>query len=531
MDCTFTRIPYRHTGSFAPIILDYLDQSPSLKAFFQYPPSAEGVREAVNNRKLVTTNRKLLNGELIKQYASVKASGKVQKNIDSLLNENTFTVCTAHQPAIFTGTLYFIYKILHTIKIAERLNQENPANHFVPVYWMGSEDADLDELGKIFLDNEKIVWDTKQKGAVGRMNTKGLDKIIQRIEGEFSVQPFGKELITVLKDCYLKSPDIQTATFHLLHSLFERYGLVVVIPDNSAYKREMISIFRDDLLNQKPSEIVEKTIAGLEKNYKVQAKPRAINLFYLKDSIRGRIERSGEEFIVHDSELKFTEKEILDELENHPDRFSPNVILRGLFQETILPNIAFVGGGGETAYWLELIDLFKHYRVHFPVLLLRNSFLIVEKKWQEKIKRMGFEVKDFFKSEQELLTQLVSRHRNGELKLENEFAAATRLYVDLKDKAAVIDKSLQQHVEALQARALRPLQELEKKLMRAEKRKFNDEHRQIRQIKEALFPMEGLQERIENFLPYYAKWGNHFMEMLYKNSLTFEQEFAVLVEN
>ena len=220
----------------------------------------------------------------------------------------------------------------------------------------------------------------------------------------------------------------------------------------------------------------------------------------------------------------------MKELDEHPERFSPNVILRGLFQETILPNIAFVGGGGEVAYWLEYKELFNHYKVHYPVLILRNSFLIVEKKWSEKIKRMGFEIKDFFKSERELLTLLVSRHRNGELKLENELAAATQLYHKLKDKAAVIDKSLQQHVEALQARAIRPLQELEKKLMRAEKRKYSDEQRQIHQIKDALFPLDGLQERIENFMPYYAKWGKDFMETLYQKSLTLEQEFGVLAE-
>ena len=530
MDCTFTQIPYKQTGYFSNLILDYLDQSPALKEFYQFSPNAEGVKKAIDNRKKIKTNRAVLVEELKKQYAAVKTSEKVQQNINSLLKENTFTVTTAHQPAIFTGTLYFIYKILHTIKLADQLNKENPNNHFVPLYWMGSEDADLEELGKIYLDNEKIVWDTKQQGAVGRMNTKGLDKIIQRIDGEFSVQPYGKELCELLRQSYLQSPDIQTATFRLLNSLFEQYGLIVVIPDNAAFKKLMLTVFKDDLLNQTASEIVDKTIAELEKNYKVQATPREINLFYLKDDIRCRIEKIDPGYNVIDTKVVFTEKELLKELDEHPERFSPNVILRGLFQETILPNIAFVGGGGEIAYWLEYKELFNHYKVHYPVLILRNSFLIVEKKWSEKIKRMGFEVKDFFKSERELLTLLVSRHRNGELKLENELAAATQLYHKLKDKAAVIDKSLQQHVEALQARAIRPLQELEKKLMRAEKRKYSDEQRQIHQIKEALFPLDGLQERIENFLPYYAKWGKEFMETLYQKSLTLEQEFGVLVE-
>ena len=530
MDCTFTQIPYRQTGYFSNLVLDYLDQSASLKEFYKYSPTPEGIRAAIEDRKKIKTNRSLLVEALKSQYQSVQASVAVQKNIESLSKENTFTITTAHQPAIFTGTLYFIYKILHVIKLANQLNKDYPENHFVPVYWMGSEDADLEELGKIYLDNEKIVWDTKQKGAVGRMNTKGLEKIIQRIDGEFSVQPFGKELCELLKDAYLKSPDVQTATFKLLHSLFEKYGLVVVIPDTPVLKKLMIPLFKDDLLNQTASGIVNNTITEIEKTYKVQAKPRDINLFYLRDDFRERIEKGEEGFSVVDTNIKFTENEILKELDEHPERFSPNVILRGLFQETALPNIAYVGGGGETAYWLEYKKLFEHYKIHFPVLLLRNSYLIVEKKWSEKISKMGFDVKDFFKSERELLTLLVSRHRNGELKLEKELAAAIQLYDKLRNKALAIDKSLLQHVEALQAKAIRPLQELEKKLMRAEKRKFGDEQRQINQIKQALFPLDGLQERIENFMPYYAKWGKDFMEMLFHKSLTTEQEFVVLVE-
>jgi bacillithiol biosynthesis cysteine-adding enzyme BshC len=315
-----------------------------------------------------------------------------------------------------------------------------------------------------------------------------------------------------------------------LHRLFEGYGLITIIPDTGELKRQMIPVFEEDLFHQKPSEIVSSTIDSLAKHYKVQANPREINLFYFKDSMRSRIYREGELFKVFDSFISFTPSEIREELNKYPERFSPNVILRGLFQETILPNIAFIGGGGETAYWMELKDLFDHYRVPFPVLVLRNSFLFVEKKWQQKIHNMGFAVKDFFKSEQQLLTELVSRNRNGELKLEGEMERVVQFYDQLKSKAAEIDKSLLQHVEALRARALRPVQELEKKLLRAEKRKFEAEQRQIHTIKKALFPKDGLQERIDNFMPYYAKWGKEILQVFYTNSLVFEQQFVVLEE-
>lgn len=530
MNVNSTTVAYPQTGYFSKLIVDYLNNAEALQPFYQHKVSAEGIRNAIEARQKVETPRALLVQELEKQYAGVSAVQAVQDNIQLLLQPNTYTITTAHQPAIFTGNLYFIYKILHVIKLAERFKQEMPDSHFVPVFWMGSEDADLDELGSVYLAGEKITWNTKQKGAVGRMNTKGLDLLIHRIEGELSIQPYGKELVALLKTCYLESTDVQTATFKLLHTLFAAYGLVVIIPDNANLKKVMQPVFENDLFQHQPAVTVNKTITQLSSHYKVQANPRDINLFYLKDDIRELIEAKGEGYEVRNTNITFTREEIQAELTAHPERFSPNVILRGLYQETILPNIAFVGGGGETAYWLELKALFEQYRVPFPMLILRNSFLVIEKKWQEKIDKMGWSAADLFQSEQQLLNQLVSSHKNGELKLQQELEAANKLYQLVKDKAIAVDKSLQQHVEALQVRALKPLQELEKKLLRAEKRKYESEQRQIHVIKTALFPRNGLQERVDNFMPYYAQWGPAFIDLIYQHSLTLEQEFVVLSE-
>jgi bacillithiol biosynthesis cysteine-adding enzyme BshC len=530
MDCNSTRLPYADTGYFSKIMVDYLNQAPSLQSFYQHPVSKEGMQAAIKNRQAVKNHRLLLVDELTKQYAGVSAAEAVQSNIKKLLSENTFTVCTAHQPAIFTGHLYFIYKIVHAIKLAEQLKKDFPQNDFVPVFWMGSEDADLDELGHVYLGGEKLVWNTKQAGAVGKMNTKGLDALIHRISGELSVQPHGKDLVKLISACYLETADIQTATFKLLHHLFAEYGLIVIIPDTANLKRIMQPVFEEDLFQQKPSAIVEKTIKRLAENYKVQANPRAINLFYLKDGIRNLVELKDGVYEVRDTDIKFTAEEIKKELQDHPERFSPNVILRGLYQEILLPNIAFIGGGGETAYWLELKDLFDQYKVPFPVLVLRNSFLIVEKKWQEKIQKLGFAAKDFFQPEQQLLTALVSRYKNGELKLKQELEATTQVFQLLKNKAGAVDKSLLQHVEALQARTLKPLQELEKKMLRAEKRKYEAEQRPIQQVRTALFPHNGLQERFDNFMPYYAQMGPSFIKTIYDHSPALEQEFIILEE-
>ncbi len=218
----------------------------------------------------------------------VNKSAAVQKNIEALLSPGTFTVTTAHQNNIFTGPLYFIYKILHAIKLADQLNKSLPPYKFVPVYYMGSEDADLAELNHINLNGEKLVWSTKQTGAVGRMKVdKDFLKLIDAIEGQLAVLPHGEEVIILVKDCYRLGEDIQTATFKIVNALFADYGLIVLFPDNAALKQQMLKVFEDDLLNQTASAIVEKTSARLGELYKVQAHPRDINLFYLEDGIKG----------------------------------------------------------------------------------------------------------------------------------------------------------------------------------------------------------------------------------------------------
>jgi bacillithiol biosynthesis cysteine-adding enzyme BshC len=334
-----------------------------------------------------------------------------------------------------------------------------------------------------------------------------------------------------MRDSYQEGDSIQSATFKIVNALFGEYGLVILLPDNAELKRQMIPVFKDELLQQSASGIVEKTAERLsDAGYKAQANPREINLFYLKEDSRERIVMQHSTFNIQHSTRRFSETEILNELKEHPERFSPNVILRGLYQETILPNLVFIGGGGEMAYWLQLKDLFHHYHVPYPMLVLRNSFLIVEKKWQEKIAKLGFGLDDFFLSHGEILNRLVLRENEKIIKLNGSLTELDQLYDSFKKQATAIDVTLGKHVDVLRLRTVKQLQQLEKKMLRAEKRKFADQQRQINTIKEHLFPKNGLQERIENISYYYAKWGREFIHRLYESSLSLEQEFVVVQE-
>jgi bacillithiol biosynthesis cysteine-adding enzyme BshC len=530
MNFTASRLPYSETGYFSRLIMDYLEERDFLKPFYAHPVSYAGLEAAMRDREQFPTDRGTLVQVLEDLYKGHPRREAVDRHIRLLQHNNSFTVTTAHQPAIFTGNLFFIYKILHVIRLAADLSARYPGKHFIPVYFMGSEDADLEELGHIYLNGEKISWDTAQTGPVGRMSTQGLDQIIGRIDGEFGSEPFGPGLVRLLRSAYLESATVQEATFKLLHQLFGDHGLIVLIADDRRFKTLMKPVFRDDLFLHLPSAITGETTRRLAEQYPVQANPRGINLFYMGDQLRGRIDLHDGVYQVQGSSIRFTPEALEKELEQYPERFSPNVILRGLFQETLLPDIAFIGGGGETAYWLELRSLFDHYRVPFPVLVLRNSFLLIRSGWKAKMEKAGLSAKAIFRDEETLLDQLVKDHSSHQLNLEQEIGQLEDYYDRLKQVSETVDATLAQHVEALRSKALKGVTELEKKILRAEKRNYADLRNRIHEIREALFPLNALQERIENFIPWYAAYGKAFFDLIHQHSLLLEEAFVVLEE-
>lgn len=526
-----TYISYLETGKFTKIVVDYISGANDLKDFYEHEVSIDAIKSAIAQRKNFNSNRKLLVEQLQIQYENINDSSDVNENIEALLDEKTFTVCTAHQPNIFTGHLYFIYKILHTIKLAADLKKQLPQYNFVPVFFMGSEDADLEELNHIVVDGKKYVWQTKQKGAVGRMKVDdSLLKLIDEIAGRIAVEKFGNYIIELFKKCFQKNSTIEQSTFLLVHHLFKSYGLVVFLPDNAILKSAMLPVFEEDIFKNTSSQIVNNTSGNLSTKYKVQAYPREINLFYLKDDTRSRILQVKDQFVVHDTDITFSKGELQNELKDHPGRFSPNVILRGLYQEMILPNLAFIGGGGELAYWLELKDLFKYYEVPFPMLIVRNSFLIIEKKYHDLIEKLNLVSTDLFKNEEVLLNKIVKGKTTHRLRLDEEKFQIQQAYFSIKRLVKEIDVTLEQHAEALETKANKRLETMEKKMLRAEKRKFEDSKNQLSKIFNSLFPGGGLQERTENFMLLYSKWGNDLFKILYDNSLTLEQKFCVIEE-
>jgi uncharacterized protein YllA (UPF0747 family) len=216
------------------------------------------------------------------------------------------------------------------------------------------------------------------------------------------------------------------------------------------------------------------------------------------------------------------------ELERFPERFSPNVILRPVFQEMILPNVAFIGGGGELAYWLELKQVFDAVGALFPVIILRNSFALVDARTTALLQKLDLKAEDFFAPMKSIDEAIVKRSTGLSLELNAEKEKLELVYTLIADKASAVDQTLNKHVAALQKKGLERIGILEKKMMRAEKKKFEASLRQAAKVKASLYPSGILQERIDNLLPWYAVYGDSFIQTLYENSQGLKLAFCIL---
>lgn len=524
-------LPYGVTQRFSQLVLDYLDGAPALQSLYTYAPDEAGIAAAIKGREAFPVDRAGLVELLREQYTHLSWSEPVEENLAALLSENTFTICTAHQPNLGTGYLYFVYKILHAIRLTQDLNDEYPDKHFVPVYYMGSEDADLEELGTFRIGDKKFVWDAGgQTGAVGRMNTATLAPLLKEL---FSLLgppgPFLEALQVLLMQAYTGEATIGQATRYLVHGLFGKYGLIILDPDNAELKRGFIPVMKADLLEGPASRLVPETIAGMEAaGYKAQAFPRDINLFYLRDDLRERIVREGDLWTVVNTDIRWNEPELLAELEAHPERFSPNVMLRPLYQEHILPNIAFIGGGSEVAYWLQLKQLFGNHKVFFPALLLRQSVMWLNAGHQDLMGKVALPIETLFRDADETARCYVEKHGSNDWNTDEEHAALETLLNSLREKAARVDPTLEKSAIAALKKMEHQLKVLQTKMLRAEKRRQSDGLARLERLQHSLFPKGGLQERTENFMPYFLEFGDDFFDVLLQGIKPLGKEFLIV---
>jgi bacillithiol biosynthesis cysteine-adding enzyme BshC len=470
--------------------------------------------------------RSVLVETLKTQYADFPIQVEVNQNIDSLLNEQTFTITTGHQLNLLTGPIYFIYKILHVIRLAEELKKMHPKNHFVPVYWMASEDHDFEEINHTRLFGKEIRWENAQGGPVGEYDLTDWQLMKETVEAFFQNNP-ESEVNDVLKS--YNGKDLASATKSLIHKLFGKYGLVIIEPNYKSLKNEFVKIMQQEVQSSFAEKAVLKANQVIEDlGFKTQVFPREINLFYIQKGIRERLVIENGNIVIP-SLGTFSKEEICNQIAENPQNFSPNVVLRPVYQECILPNLVYVGGGGEMAYWLQFKGVFDTCGVPFPLIQVRNSIQLIDANTQKKLAKLNLESLSIFRDLNDLKKDFILENSGDSLNFDVLDQLTNQMIALFHDQITEVDASLKPFAAAEEVKLQKQMEGIKAKLVKQQKLKFDNTMKQLEDIHEKMFPMNSVQERVDNFFSFCAQGEVYsVLENLKKAIDPWEKDLIVL---
>lgn len=360
------------------------------------------------------------------------------------------------------------------------------------------------------------------------MNTVGLSELVNEIK---TITGTNHNLLDLFEEAYSNSQNLSDATRIIINELFGKYGLVTIDGNNKNLKQLFISEMAVELEHQFSYKAMQQTNIRFAENYKIQVQPREVNLFYMEDNLRERIIKNNDDsFAVNNTGLTFTKEEILKLLNEQPEKFSPNVVLRPIYQEKILPNLAYIGGPGELNYWLQFLSTFEAYKIPFPVLMLRNCMMWVDKNTNSKIEKLGLKINEIFQSSEFLILKILENSSEIHPGTDHQVAAIQKVYSELSNEYAKLDASLVPSVESEKQKVLNGLKTLEEKARRSLKKKNETVVNQLKNLKEKLIPGGGLQERTDNFIPFFINFEGDFIKEIIEQTDPFTKQFINLIE-
>lgn len=510
-------IPIDALHFFSNLLKDYAHDDKNIHEFYQFSPNTKGLLDASHSKSKQYQNRDLLKSIIEFNYTTDYDYAELERqNINSLLQDG-LAITTAHQPNLFLGPFYIFSKAITIISLSQQLTKSLPEFHYTPIFVIGSEDHDKEELLNVTLFGKKYEWITDQEGAVGRMVVdKALVELLHTFVNTFGTSEYAEKLREVYLSSYVIGATLAEAMGSVLRKLFGKYGLIVLDIATPEVKKAMIPIFEKEMKESISLKNIQTTLDKINTNYSVQASAREINLFEFIDKKRVRIDH--------------IEDVVLDRLHSLPELFSPNVILRPLMQQIALPSVANIGGGAEVAYWLQLKNNFNYFEVDFPVILLRDIFTVLDRKSWDKWQSLGLGLEDFFRDIDALKKNLSLKDSTLEQDIETAKKNALQLFDALKSNVASIDKSLVATVEAESIKTIKSIELIASKAIRSEKKKHEDLWISLEKINFKVFENNTLKERIENFSSFYIKYGDELIESMISQSGCLDFEFKLMVE-
>ena len=520
---------YQDVKAFSSFDKAYQAQDIRLAKYLKAYPSLDSLTKALEERNFPQERRSILVDALKRQYKKIGLWSSAESKIKALEDPATFTLITAHQPVLFGGPLYMIYKIASAINLAKKLNDSHSSRKAIPVFIVGGEDHDVEEMNHATVFNQRLEWQTVQEGSVGRFK---IDEDFKTVLAELAdiTGERGEAILTLLKSCFTDDLTYGEGYQKFIYSLFAHTDLLVVNMDDVDFKRSFIPVIEKEVF-QKPSQnLVEETQTALEDDgFKKQAHAREINIFYLGEGGRTQINPKGDHFEIGEKTL--TKEDIKDLIHKEPENFSPNVVVRPLYQEWTLPNVAYIGGGGELAYWTERKSQFEAFDIPFPILIRRASVGWLDGHVVKKMDKVGMSLNNLFEDEEEYIKASISETTEEDDLVRQQKSIVNTSFDLIREKMESFDPSIAKYVAAEQRKTEKTLENIEAKIIRSAKKKEEVTVNQIRKVFDHLFPNQSLQERVANFIPYYMNYGQEWIDHVIEHADPLDRRFYLFVES
>ncbi len=559
---------------FSKTVVAFLEQAPFFQEFHAQQFNLEQIEQQTTSRIFSKEQREVLVDGLKEQYTQWNL--QVPENVAKLSEEHTYTITTGHQLCLMAGPLYVIYKILSIIKLTQQLNAQPGKAQYVPVFWMASEDHDFLEVNHVQLYNDRYAYGFGSEGLQekksdvalkqnltggsdqnskldsgqaseeqdGRMSIKEVDAksglgpvgeiifdaqdLVAQIKTRLKDQAFSSVLNAIIDNSYGKTHANSIAFSRFLHELFKGYGLVLIDAHKKHFKTPFIPHLTQELNQSTTHHHLTKTNQLFKQhNLKTQITPREINVFYVHGPSRNRIIKTDHGYQVQNTDLTFTQQEILAHLKDYPQRFSPNVALRPLYQEHILPNVATILGPSELVYWLQLKTTFKAFDVPYPALFLRDSFLLYSAKDVQTLSTQGLELKDIFAPKDTLLNKAISSTPKNQ-SISSSTQKLKHLLAQHTQELAALEPSMQQMLLAEMQKIENTLERIEKKFVATQKKQQEVVLNRLLKIRSKYMPSDKPQERVQNFMPFFVQKGMGLFDELLERSDVMQVDVKLL---
>ncbi len=541
MFINFSDIP-KHQNLF----LDYLYEFDNVKNFYKhnfrsketYPQLFKNITEAKSKKAFQIS-------PIIKnQYKDFpQISLKTLRNIELIDNPKTIAVVTGQQLGIFGGPLYTIYKIITAIRLSNQMNERYDDYKFIPVFWLEGDDHDFNEVRaiNIFDTENKVVTigykeeidDDDAKQSVGNLILdESINDSLNQLESLLRESDFKSGLFSKLKSIYKPGKSFKESFKELLIWLFDELGLIVFDPQDAEVKNILKPIFKKEVTDFViHTQKLIQTSAELEELYHAQVKVKPVNLFYHTDDGRYSIEPVEEIYKLKRKRKQFTREEILNEIEIAPQRFSPNVLLRPICQDYLLPTGFYIAGPSEISYFAQVMPLYDFYEIVFPIVYPRSSVTVLEKNVNAALDKYDITLNDVFLGLSELKEKVISglSENNIERTFEEVLNDVELLFDKIKENLFAVDKTLVDSSERYKEKIISTFNELKSKSVKAQETKYETTVRQLTRISNLLYPLENLQEREINFTYFYNKYGKEFISKIYDDISVSEFEHQVII--